>query len=366
MRVLDQFGALKESSLDRIKVAYENGRRRRSSVRVSEPQTARKRSSGTHSTWGEARINPELSDRTRLVLALLEAPQGLAGLSAFLHQCYGETYLVKWMRLGGGSTHEQRVGLAQRCLERYRGGTHVSVDGNPTEDPFDFNTPSTPLSLSVLGLFCMDGYMQFLESSHCIGMLDQLEEESVGMERRRKSADEENMVGRWRETQTSVQKAMMAALTLNPIGGEGRFLAALLSAIESLPVAVSVCSLAHDTTLIYAVNRHFELIYGHTRRQSVGEGVLFMAEKEGQEELIQSLSRNISQGKASYVQVKCLRRDGSSFVNHLALRPVLDKNKRPVYYVAVHFDHTHPVWTLVGDLCLLSTVLNLLPGQIRI
>ena len=148
------------------------------------------------------------------------------------------------------------------------------------------------------------------------------------------------------------------------------WLAALLISVESLPLCISVASAqAGDDgfPLIY-VNKFFEDTTGYSREEILGRNCKFLQKgpKPGQTAQASSMSRlreNLGEGKPVKVVITNYRKDGTPFMNLLALKPIFDHNDDYAFVVGIQFD--------IGDgnasperLMMVENIINRLPDKL--
>ena len=131
----------------------------------------------------------------------------------------------------------------------------------------------------------------------------------------------------------------------NTILKDQSWLASLLSTVESLPLCVSVASAnqaSRGFPLIY-VNAFFEHTTGYTRAEILGQNCRFL--QQGKEEgqcseptSISRLSEALGAGRAVKVAITNFRKDGTPFMNLLALKPIFDQAGNYAFVVGIQFD----------------------------
>jgi PAS domain S-box-containing protein len=123
------------------------------------------------------------------------------------------------------------------------------------------------------------------------------------------------------------------------------WLASLLLTVESLPLCVSVAS-ANKTTrgfpLIY-VNSFFEQTTGYSRAEILGQNCRFLqnGREPGQVAEATSIARMsdaLAYGRSVKVAITNFRKDGSSFMNLLAMKPIFDHEGNYAFVVGIQFD----------------------------
>lgn len=147
---------------------------------------------------------------------------------------------------------------------------------------------------------------------------------------------------------------------------EGSWLTTLLTAVESLPVCVSLSTARSDRRgfpLIY-VNKSFERATGYSRAEIVGRNCRFLQSSETEKDSIERLSNALRDAKPVRVALTNYRKDGTAFKNLLAMKPIFDETGRYRYVIGVQFDVTEdnagPAKLIVAN-----ELLNVLPDVIR-
>ena len=159
-------------------------------------------------------------------------------------------------------------------------------------------------------------------------------------------------------------------LEFSRISKDQLWLTELLSSVEFLPLCVSVASARKGEKgfpLIY-VNKFFETTTGYSREQILGQNCKFLQKgpNPGQVAQPSSVARmrsNLHDGKPVKVVVTNYRKDGSPFMNLLALKPIFDSNGEYAFVVGIQFD--------IGDgnasperLQMVEKIMGALPDQL--
>lgn len=106
----------------------------------------------------------------------------------------------------------------------------------------------------------------------------------------------------------------------------------MLVAIENLPLCVSVASASNKMRgfpLIY-VNTAFETTTGYRRDEIIGQNCRFLQSHGlevpiGQDENISKISHSLKEAQPIKIALTNYRKDGSSFHNLLAMKPIMDE-----------------------------------------
>ena len=150
----------------------------------------------------------------------------------------------------------------------------------------------------------------------------------------------------------------------------GSWLMVFMSAVENLPVCVSLSTARKDRygfPLIY-VNKHFETTSGYERSTILGLNCRFLqrdntgvsnTEKESTDKISVSLRNAVP----VRVALTNYRRDGTPFRNLLAIKPVFDTDGVYQYVVGVQFN-LYSEQESAYTLRLADSIFDLLPGVV--
>ena len=150
----------------------------------------------------------------------------------------------------------------------------------------------------------------------------------------------------------------------------GSWLMVFMSAVENLPVCVSLSTARkdrHGFPLIY-VNKHFETTSGYERSTILGLNCRFLqrdntgvsnTEKESTDKVSVSLRNAVP----VRVALTNYRRDGTPFRNLLAIKPVFDTDGVYQYVVGVQFN-LYSEQESAYTLRLADSIFDLLPGVV--
>lgn len=144
------------------------------------------------------------------------------------------------------------------------------------------------------------------------------------------------------------------------------WMADILVAVENLPVCVSIASARQDRRgfpLIY-INKQFTVTTGYDRGEILGKNCRFLqCDEETQVEQIQKLSIALRDRKPVKVAITNKRKDGTTFPNYLALKPIFDKNGDYSFIVGCQYDlSAKPIISKTQDLKLVDDVLSIMPN----
>eukprot|EP00981_Chlorochromonas_danica_P015798 scaffold14461_cov250-Ochromonas_danica.AAC.8 len=155
---------------------------------------------------------------------------------------------------------------------------------------------------------------------------------------------------------------------LDMILHRGQWVKNLLDSLETSPLSVSI-SKAHLTEqafpIIY-VNRSFEIISGYPRDEVLGHGDDILVCDASERDQLAKVSEAVQRAEGIKIAITHKRRDDKTFLDFLALRPVLSREKKDYrFLIAVQYDISKAQASLreikmVGDF--LSLMANVLKG----
>lgn len=163
----------------------------------------------------------------------------------------------------------------------------------------------------------------------------------------------------------SIDKFELPALIkLNP------WLFHFISVAESLPVSICISTASNERPgfpLIY-VNNYFELQTGYKREEVIGGSARFLQKNStGQQacevEAIERMSYALHYEAPAMVRVTNYRKDGSSFLNFVGLKPVFDRSCVYKYVICVSLDITRES-TLMNAKLYLDNIFEYIPSAL--
>ena len=106
----------------------------------------------------------------------------------------------------------------------------------------------------------------------------------------------------------------------------------MLAAVEHIPICITVAAASRAMPgfpLLY-VNSAFETTTGYTRQEIIGQNCRFLQlgrvnGEEAERESITRLSHALREAKPVRVAITNFRKDGTSFSNLLAMKPIMDE-----------------------------------------
>lgn len=122
----------------------------------------------------------------------------------------------------------------------------------------------------------------------------------------------------------------------------GSWIDRALGVLETINLSVSIASAekkAEGFPLVF-VNKAFERTTQYTRPEALGRPCKFLQSANTEKEQIEKISEALSKGEGLKIAVTNARKDGSEFLNFLALRPVFDSEfaEKMTFVIAVQYD----------------------------
>jgi len=96
-------------------------------------------------------------------------------------------------------------------------------------------------------------------------------------------------------------------------------------AMDDAPVGMAISGPAYQDNPIYYVNREFESITGYAEDDVLGENLRLLQGPETASEPVADLHEAIDIWAPVVVKLQNYRKDGTPFINHLALAPIADE-----------------------------------------
>ena len=124
----------------------------------------------------------------------------------------------------------------------------------------------------------------------------------------------------------------------------GNWIEKSLNILENATYSVSIATAERrqeGLPLVY-VNKAFEKTTLYTKGEAIGRPCKFLQCERTERDQLEKIGEAISKGESIKVAVTNARKDGSEFLNFLALRPVFDRDiaNHMTYVVAVQYDVT--------------------------
>lgn len=155
----------------------------------------------------------------------------------------------------------------------------------------------------------------------------------------------------------------MPETEMDEILQSGDWMAGFVTAVEDLKLCVTVTSAkpcdGESFPLTY-VNKAFEAMTGYSRSEVIGRNCRFLQCANTEQQQVQKIREALRTHSAVKVAITNARKDGSEFMNLLALKPVCNPQGQCVYVIGVQYDVTQPQ-TCKSDLKKVEELLSVLP-----
>jgi PAS domain S-box-containing protein len=97
-----------------------------------------------------------------------------------------------------------------------------------------------------------------------------------------------------------------------------------------------------DNPIVYA-NAVFERMTGYSREEILGRNCRFLQGDDREQPAVAEIRAALADKRPVQVTLRNYRKDGRRFYNRLSIRPLLDPDGRPIYYLGVQYDVTDQV-----------------------
>ena len=97
-----------------------------------------------------------------------------------------------------------------------------------------------------------------------------------------------------------------------------------------------------DNPIVYA-NAVFERMTGYSREEILGRNCRFLQGDDREQPAVAEIRAALAHKRPVQVTLRNYRKDGRRFYNRLSIRPLLDPDGRPIYYLGVQYDVTDQV-----------------------
>jgi len=97
-----------------------------------------------------------------------------------------------------------------------------------------------------------------------------------------------------------------------------------------------------DNPIVYA-NAVFERMTGYSRDEILGRNCRFLQGDDRDQPELAQIRAALADKQPVQVTLRNYRKDGRRFYNRLSIRPLLDPDGRPIYYLGVQYDVTDQV-----------------------
>ena len=148
--------------------------------------------------------------------------------------------------------------------------------------------------------------------------------------------------------------------------GSESWLAALLAAVEALPLAFSLSTARRDRRgfpLMY-VNKHFEKLTGYQRSDVLGRNCKFLQCPESEKAQLTILSDALRCEKPAKVVLSNMTRDKRPFKNLIVIKPVFDERRVYSYVMAIQMDVTRDIDNYASKMQLAQELMDMLPSKL--
>jgi PAS domain S-box-containing protein len=155
----------------------------------------------------------------------------------------------------------------------------------------------------------------------------------------------------------------------NEIGkllGSESWLAALLAAVEALPLAFSLSTARRDRRgfpLMY-VNKHFEKLTGYERADVLGRNCKFLQCPESEKAQLNTLNDALRSEKPAKVVLSNMTKDNRPFKNLIVIKPVFDERRVYSYVMAIQMDVTRDIDNYASKMQLAQELMDMLPSKL--
>lgn len=159
----------------------------------------------------------------------------------------------------------------------------------------------------------------------------------------------------------SVDKSELNELLLS-----GDWLSGLMASVEDLPLCVSLATARNDRPgfpLVY-VNKAFESTTLYSREEIVGHNCKFLQTNKSEPEQILKMTKALKSAQPVKVVLTNKRKDGTEFINMLAMKPVFDDQGVYAYVIGVQYDITNKAASL-KQMKQVNDLLSILPNCLK-
>lgn len=128
------------------------------------------------------------------------------------------------------------------------------------------------------------------------------------------------------------------------VSAPNAWLPSIKSLLDNLPAAISIASVrphptTHETFPLVYVNKAFEDMTQYTRAEVLGRNCRFLqSESTVEMEQVHKIRESLQSILPIKLTITNVRKDGTSFYNFLALRPVFNNANEYSYVIGVHYE----------------------------
>eukprot|EP01031_Cornospumella_fuschlensis_P031778 gene31778-38411_t len=146
----------------------------------------------------------------------------------------------------------------------------------------------------------------------------------------------------------------------------GNWLRNLLTTVEELPLCVSIATARRERPgfpLVY-VNQAFESMTGYSRKDIINRNCRFLQSEHTEKEQIDKLSYALRHALPTKVVITNQRKDGTQFLNLLAIKPIFNMQGEYSYVIGVQYDvaNRESVWKEIQQV---DDLLSILPNVLK-
>jgi len=205
------------------------------------------------------------------------------------------------------------------------------------------------------------------EGATLAAAIDEKESEDVSEQNR-----EERLDALFRPNEKSIKDLVNEAIEssdpeeLDLMLENGDWLRSLMAAVEDLPLCVTLATARDDRRgfpLVY-VNKAFENVTQYHRTEIVGKNCNFLQGSQAEPEQVAMMTKALAAAKPVKVAITNARKDGSEFMNLLAMKPVFDGDGVYSYVLGVQYDITGPGASL-EQMKTVNDLLSILPNVLK-
>lgn len=146
----------------------------------------------------------------------------------------------------------------------------------------------------------------------------------------------------------------------------GNWLKNLLTTVEELPLCVSIATARRDRQgfpLVY-VNKAFESMTGYDRSDVIDQNCRFLQSERTEQEQIDKLTYALKHALPTKVVITNRKKDGTEFLNLLAIKPIFNMLGVYSYVIGVQYDVTNKEasWKEIKQV---DDLLSILPNVLK-
>nr|AML76515.1 putative LOV domain-containing protein [Mallomonas sp. BC-2016] len=161
-------------------------------------------------------------------------------------------------------------------------------------------------------------------------------------------------------------KQNMDPASIDRIFASGSWLSTFVSAAEGLPMCISLADadVQRPHFPLIFVNQMFEKTTGHSRREIIGSNCKFLQGELTEQYSIFKLTKSLQTYTPTRVSITNYRKNGTTFLNLLALKPIFDLDGNCCYVVGVQFDYSVQGSRQMTMVQLVDKLISIIPDTI--